>query len=87
MEKYSYDVRQVDAWGNKTDGYEWNTSYYLGTLETSAANEKRAFARYLKNKHGIVFKMNRTRIEFDGDCYTIIDRKTKEPLFIAIPLY
>ena len=88
MEKYSYEVSQLDAWGNKTDGYEWNTSYYLGTLETSAANEKRAFTRYLKNKHGIVFKKNRTRIEYDGSSiYEIVDRKTKEPLFIAIPLY
>jgi len=26
-----------------------------------------------------------TRIEFDGDCYTITDRKTNEPLFVAIP--
>lgn len=62
-------------------------AYNFGTMETRAKNEKQAFTRYLANKHGITFKRNRTRIEFDGDCYTIIDRKTKEPLFIAIPLY
>lgn len=87
MKKYSYDVRQIDAWGNKIDGYEWNTSYFLGTLETSAANEKRAFTRYLKNKHGIVFKKNRTRIEYDGSVYEIVDRKTGEPLFAMIPSF
>lgn len=82
-----YEIRQLDAWGNNEEGYEINTSYLMGTMETRANNEKQAFTRYLANKHGITFKRNRTRIEFDGDCYTIIDRKTKEPLFIAIPLY
>ena len=82
-----FEIRQLDAWGNNEEGYEINTSYLMGTMETRANNKKQAFIRYLANKHGITFKRNRTRIEFDGDCYTIIDRKTKEPLFIAIPLY
>lgn len=86
MKKYEFEIRQLDSWGNKIDGYEINTSYLMGTLETRAQNEKRAFTKWLA-KNGIVFKKNRTRIEFDGDCYTIIDRKTYEPLFIAIPLY
>ena len=85
--KYKYEIRQLDAWGNKIDGYEINTSYFMGTMETAAENEKRAFTRYLARKHGIIFKKNRTRIDFDGDCYTILDRKTQEPLFIAIPNY
>ena len=83
-----YEIRQLDCY---LYGDEWtqNTSYLIGAFEThcKAENEKQAFTRYLANKHGIVFKKNRTRIEFDGDCYTIIDRKTKEPLFIAIPHY
>lgn len=80
-----FEIRQLDAWGNMEEGYDINTSYSMGTMVTSTKNEKAAFTRYLKNKHGIIFKKNRTLIEFDGDCYTIIDRKTKEPLFIAIP--
>lgn len=83
-----YEIRQLDCY---LYGDEWtqNTSYLIGAFEThcKAENYKQAFTRYLANKHGIVFKKNRTRIEFDGDCYTIIDRKTKEPLFIAIPHY
>lgn len=82
-----FEIRQLDAWGNKEEGYDINTSYNMGELTTSASNEKTAFTRFLRIKHGIVFKKNRTRIEFDGDCYTIIDRKTLEPLFIAIPHY
>ena len=80
-----FEIRQLDAWGNNEDGYEINTSYLIGAMETSAKNEKAAFTNYLKNKHGIIFKKNRTRREFDGDCYTITDRKTHEPLFVAIP--
>lgn len=81
-----YEVRQLDSWGNKIDGYEVNTSYLMGEFSTVAKDEKRAFTRYLAKKHGIVFKLNRTRIEFDGDCFTIVNRATYEPLFIAIPI-
>lgn len=79
----SYDVRQLECLNY--DG-EWteNTSYNLGSFQTSAKNERKAFTQYLR-KQGITFFKNRTLIEFDGDCYTVIDRKTKEPLFIAIP--
>ena len=83
MRKYKYIIRQLDAWGNKIDGYDINNVYNMGTLETSAKNERRAFTHYLK-KHGIAFKNNRTLIDFDGDNYTIVDRKTKEPLFDMI---
>lgn len=82
-----FEIRQLDAWGNMEEGFDINTSYFMGNMETSAKNEKAAFTNYLKNKHSIIFKKNRTRIEFDGDCYTIIDRKTQEPLFVAIPNY
>lgn len=83
-----FEVREIDAWGNRVDGYEWNTSFYMGVFCTSAGSakgEKRAFCNFLK-KRGIVFKANRTLIESDGFCYEIIDRKTKEPLFCAIPM-
>lgn len=80
-----FEIRQLDSYLYDN---EWttNTSYQMGELKTNAANERKAFSCFLKKK-GIVFKKNRTRIEFDGDVYTIIDRKTKEPLFIAIPMY
>lgn len=83
--KIKFEIRQLDSW--MYDG-EWtvNTSYHIADFETKASNEKRAFIRVLNNK-GISFKLNRTLIEFDGNCYTVIDRKSKEPLFIAIPEY
>lgn len=83
----SFEIRQLDAWGNAEEGYEINTSYHMGEMRTKAQNERRAFTGWMKRHLGIIFKPNRTLIEYDGDCYTIIDRKTKEPLFIAIPQY
>ncbi len=82
-----FEIRQLDAWGNNDEGFEINESWFMGTMTTHAKDERQAFTRYLAKAHGIVFKRNRTRIEFDGDCYTIIDRKTKKPLFIAISQY
>jgi hypothetical protein len=80
----SFEIRQIDAW--MYDG-EWshNDSWHMGDMTTKAQDIKRAFTAWLKRHLGISFKNNRTLIEYDGDCYTIIDRKTKEPLFIAIP--
>lgn len=79
----TFEVRQLDSW-KYDDEWNVNTSYLIGTMATNANDERRAFTRYLR-KNGIIFKKNRTRIEFDGDCYTITDRKTREPLFVAIP--
>lgn len=82
MKKNRFEIRQLDCYMYEDD-WTVNTSYHLGFMYTSAQNEKTAFVRFL-NALGIRFLKNRTRIEFDGDTYTIIDRKTKEPLFIAI---
>lgn len=80
-------VRQLDSWKSGDDLYDWdvNNVYNIGEVKTSAKNERRAITRYLRMK-GIIFKKNRTLIDFDGDNYTIIDRKTKEPIFDAVYL-
>ena len=79
-----FEARQIDAWYNEDEGWWYNTTYNLGRFRTTAKDERKAFTDYLRRRHGIVFKKNRTRIEFDGDNYTIVDRKTGEPLFDAI---
>lgn len=79
-----FEVREIDAW-LYDDEWIWNTSYLYGHFTTRSKNEARAFTRYLARHHGITFYKGRTRIEFDGDCFTILDRKTLEPLFVAIP--
>ena len=78
-----FEIRQIDAWASP-DGWDYNKTWKMGTFKTKAKDERKAFTGHLRRKFGIVFKKNRTRIEFDGDNYEIIDRKTKEPLFCAI---
>ena len=80
---YTFLVRQLDAWADGENGWDVNNVYNIGTFTTRAKNERAAFTRYLRRR-GIVFKKNRTRIEFDGDNYTIVDRKTWRPLFDAV---
>jgi len=84
--KYSFEIRQIDALNyGEDEGWIWNTSYNMGEMVTKAKDERKAFTAWMKRHLGITFKPNRTLIEYDGDVYTIIDRKTKEPLFAAIP--
>ena len=80
---HKFEVRRVEAWSSP-EGWDYNYVWSMRTFKTRSKNERKAFTGYLARKFGIVFKKNRTRIEFDGDNYTIIDRKTKEPLFDAI---
>ena len=82
--KFAFDVREIDAWNDPECGWIWNSSFHIGTMETAAKDEKRALVNYLK-KRGISFKLNRTIIYDDGFVIEIQDRKTKEPLFAAIP--
>ena len=80
-------IRQVEAWAGPEEGlWDYNNVFVIGEMNTKAKNERRAFMAYLK-RQGIIFKKNRTLIDFDGDNYTVIDRKTKEPLFDAVYRY
>lgn len=83
--KIEFEIRQIEAWNYDGD-WTFNDSWHICNFETKAMDIKRAFIRVLNSK-GISFKLNRTLIEYDGDCYTVVDRKSKEPLFIAIPNY
>ena len=90
--KFKFEIREIDAWtepGPDDDGrpaWTWNTSYYIGDMETAAAKPQRALAAWLK-KRGIVCYPARVRYHDDGDIIEIQDRKTGEPLIAAIPKY
>ena len=86
--KQIFLVRQVESWFYE-DCWQYNNVWNVGRFSTKATKtetEKKALTRFLK-KQGIIFKPNKTRIEFDGDIYAITDRKTKEILFDCIPEY
>lgn len=79
----TFEIRQIDAW-NDGDGWTYNETYRLGSFTTAAQDERRAFYRALA-RMGIRFYRGKVRAEYDGDICEIIDRKTAEPLFVAIP--
>ncbi|MEE1209017.1 MAG: hypothetical protein U0K60_03165 [Parafannyhessea umbonata] len=79
----TYEVREIDAY-LYDDSWTYNETWHLGTF-TTTGDPARAFRRYLKTHHGVTFYKGRTVTEYDGDVYEIIDRKTAEPLFVAIP--
>jgi len=78
-----YEVRQVDAY-LYDDSWTYNTTYRIGTFSTFAEDIPRAIRYYLKSQ-GIALQPHATRTEYDGDVYEIVDSKTGEPLFAAIP--
>ena len=86
MDKYSFEIRQIDAWRDVEGGWTYNETWHICNVKSGANDVKRMFSRQL-NRRGITFKKNRTRIEYDGSIYEVIDRKTKEPLFCMIPEY
>lgn len=79
----TFEIREVNAW-NSPDGWTYNETYRLGSFTTAAKDERRAFYRAL-NRLGIRFYRGRVRAVDDGTVIEIIDRKTAEPLFVAIP--
>ena len=91
MKKYKFEIREIDAlvedYFENMPIWYWNSSYHIGEFETSAKNEKKAFTAALKRIAGITFKRNRTIIDYDGSVYEILDRKTKMPLYAAIPMF
>lgn len=89
----TYEIRQVDAWAEYDDpddpdeipAWTYNETWNLGTF-TTTGDPARAFRRALA-RLGITFHRGRTRTEYDGDVYEIVDRATGEPLFAAVPRY
>lgn len=79
-----YEVRRVDAWQDSEGWYE-NESWKIGEY-TTKSDSKRSFLNAVK-KCGLTCKRGRCRAYFDGDIWTIEDRKTGEPLVWAIPNY
>ena len=83
--KYKYELRQIDAWADVDDGWTYNETWKLAEYETAAQDEKRAFLRQL-HKLGISCKRGKCKVVSDGSIYELVDSKTLEPLFCAVPV-
>ena len=83
--KYKYELRQIDAWADVGDGWTYNETWKLAEYETEATDEKRAFL-YQLHKLGISCKRGKCVVISDGSLLELVDRKTFEPLFCAVPV-
>ena len=80
-----YEVRQVDAWANEEEMWEYNETWRLFEFTAKGGNDKRSFRRAL-NRHGITLNPGCRTYSPDGSLLEVIERKTQKPLFVAIPL-
>lgn len=76
----SFEVLQVDAWADG-DGWVTNDANVLGYFSTKG-NPRRALIQFLKEK-GITFNKGAVDVEDDGDYLTVVERKSRRPLFDA----
>lgn len=83
--KTKYTIQQLDTW-NSEDGWWVNEAWNIGEFETRSDNVSRAFLNAMR-KLGIAFKRGAIRVEWDGDIYYIMERKTNMPIFDAVPMY
>ena len=79
-----FEIRQIDAWFDD-ESWMYNESFRIGEFSTQAKNVKRSFCRALHGL-GIVFYRGRVVVVDDGDFLEVQNRKSGEPLFVAIPM-
>ena len=79
-----FEIRQIDAWFYD-DCWNYNETFRIGEFTTKAENVKRAFCRALHGL-GVVFYRGRAVVVDEGDLLEIQNRKSGEPLFVAIPM-
>lgn len=84
--KIGYEIRQIEAYGNSEEGFEYNETWHICDVQSATQDEKRLFRRALK-KAGITFIPEKTRCEYDGSIWEIVERSTGCPLFCMIPDY
>lgn len=80
-----FEIRKIDALNIDGEGWKCNSMYPIGTFKTDATDQKRAFL-YALHKVGIVCKRGKMVVISKGNTYEVQNRRTGEPLFIAIPI-
>lgn len=78
-------ILSIDAWGNKTDGYERNNWYHVGDIDKEtflALKTDKAIAAWFATE-GYTTSADMRRVLIEDDQYNVIlcERKTQRPLF------
>ena len=78
----TFPVLSIDAWGNKTDGYEWNQLFNVGSIDIDLDAENRDIIRAMVNAGYLTaLALESAAVEDDGFNIVILDKETREPVF------
>ena len=78
----TFPVLSIDAWGNETDGYEWNQWFHVGSIDLDLDAENRQIIQAMVNA-GYLTALALESAEVEDDDYNlvIVDKETREPVF------
>ena len=78
----TFPVLSIDAWGNETDGYEWNQWFNVGSIDIDLDAEDRQIIQAMVNAGYLTRQgLDVCDVEDDGFNIVIIDKETREPVF------
>lgn len=78
----TFPVLSIDAWGNETDGYEWNQWFHVGSIDLDLDAEDRQIIQAMVNAGYLTQQgLDVCDIEDDGFNIVILDKETREPVF------
>ena len=85
MEGENMKVLSIDAWGNKTEGYEWNNWFDVGTIDKTdfeAIKTDKQFATwFMDNGYTTTDDMRQITIDDDQHNICICEKKTGRPIY------
>lgn len=78
----TFPVLSIDAWGNETDGYEWNQWFHVGTIDLDLDAENRQIIQAMVDAGYLTHAgLDVCDVEDDGFNIVILDKETREPVF------
>ena len=83
-----YDLESIDAWGNETDGYEWNDIYAIekDIFISDRATLEDVKALILRILHQDAEKADAyTNLIYDDDIYELQEKETGRPMYALVP--
>lgn len=74
-------ILSIDAWGNETDGYEWNNWHTVGTIDEIPKTDDEIIQYFIDE--GYLKPNAKGLVTLDDDQFNILilDKRTLEPLF------
>jgi hypothetical protein len=78
----TFPVLSIDAWGNETDGYEWNQWFNVGTIDIDLDAANHDIIRAMVNAGYLTtLALESAVVEDDDYNLVIVDMETREPVF------